>query len=113
MESLIKVQMPSLAGTTAWTMRKTASPAQCRAARALLGWTQAMLAARATVARKTIAEFEVGTRQLRFRTRRDITAALEAGGLVFLGDADGPRAGGSGVWCDAVPEKPEVEPEEE
>jgi transcriptional regulator with XRE-family HTH domain len=84
-------------------MRKTAAPAQCRAARALLGWTQAKLAARAAVARKTIAEFEIGARQLRFRTRRDITTALEAGGLVFLWDSDGPHAGGIGVWRSNAP----------
>src|SRR4051812_39478208 len=88
---------------------QTASPAQCRAARALLGWTQATLAERSSVARKTIAEFEIGARQLRFRTRRDITAALEAGGLVFLWDHDGPQPGGAGVWRKAVTAAPAAE----
>jgi transcriptional regulator with XRE-family HTH domain len=78
-------------------VRPTASPAQCRAGRALLGWTQAMLAERSSVARKTIAEFEIGARELRFRTRRDITAALEAGGLTFLWENDEPLGAGAGV----------------
>lgn len=63
--------------------RRTASAAQCRAARALLKWTQKDLAQRAQVARKTVADFESG-RQLIKRTRREITMALEDAGIVFL-----------------------------
>jgi DNA-binding XRE family transcriptional regulator len=69
---------------------KVATPAQCRAARALLNWTQAILADRAGVARKTIADFELATRTLHIRTRRDITATLEAAGVEFVwGDGGG------------------------
>jgi DNA-binding XRE family transcriptional regulator len=68
-----------------------ASPAQCRGARAILGWTQRQLAESAGVARKTIADFEAATRPLRLRTRRDITRALEAAGVAFtsLNGGDG------------------------
>jgi transcriptional regulator with XRE-family HTH domain len=82
---------------------KVATPAQCRAARALLNWTQAVLAERAGVARKTVADFELGVRTLHIRTRRDITATLEASGIEFTwgGDTDGSNrkemAPGDGV----------------
>lgn len=65
---------------------RVATPAQCRAARALLNWTQAVLAERAGVARKTIADFELATRTLHIRTRRDITATLETAGIEFSWD---------------------------
>jgi hypothetical protein len=69
--------------------RPVASPAQCRAARALLRWTQGMLAQHATVARKTVADFELGNRSLHRRTRLDITVALEAAGIEFIWGVDG------------------------
>lgn len=71
-------------------MRPLVSSAQCRAARALLGWTQATLADRAGVARKTVAHFEVGRRALLVRTRRDITETFERAGVEFT-QAEGVR----------------------
>jgi transcriptional regulator with XRE-family HTH domain len=65
--------------TTNWV----ASSAQCRAARALLGWTQQDLAEHAGVARKTVADFEAGLRRLQVRTRADITRTLEIAGIEF------------------------------
>jgi len=79
---------------------KVATPAQCRAARALLSWTQAVLAERAGVARKTIADFELATRTLHIRTRRDITSTLEAAGIEFMWGDDAKANGqtpGDGV----------------
>jgi DNA-binding XRE family transcriptional regulator len=73
----------------ALTKRPVASPAQCRAARALLRWTQGMLAQHATVARKTVADFELGNRSLHRRTRLDITVALEAAGIEFIWGSEG------------------------
>src|SRR5579883_3234392 len=64
--------------------RPVVSPAQCRGARALLRWTQDRLAERAAVARKTVADFELGNRSLHRRTRLDITIALEAAGIEFI-----------------------------
>ena len=69
--------------------RPVVSPAQCRGARALLRWTQDRLAERAAVARKTVADFELGNRALHRRTRLDITIALEAAGVEFIWSADG------------------------
>ena len=40
------------------------SPAQCRAARALLNWTQEDLVRNSKVTKKTIADFERGATQL-------------------------------------------------
>jgi len=73
--------------------RPAASPAQCRAARALLRWTQGELAQNAAVARKTVADFELGNRTLHRRTRLDVTVALEAAGIEFIwdGDSEGVR----------------------
>jgi DNA-binding XRE family transcriptional regulator len=75
--------------------RRVSSAAQCRAARALLDWTQTTLAQRAGVARKTIADFELSRRTLHRRTMIDITAALEAAGIEFTWGTDG--SGGDGV----------------
>ena len=69
--------------------RPVVSPAQCRAARALLKWTQAKLAQQAAVARKTVADFELGNRSLHRRTRLDVTVALEAAGIEFIWSAEG------------------------
>ncbi len=74
------------------TNRRVATAAQCRAARALLDWTQTTLAQRAGVARKTVADFELSRRTLHRRTIIDITAALEAAGIEFMWP-DGPMNG--------------------
>src|SRR5207248_1687563 len=60
------------------------SPAQCRAARALLSWTQAELAERANLSRKTVADFEQENRDVHVRTRHDIATTLEKAGVEFL-----------------------------
>ena len=69
------------------------SRAQCRAARALLGWTQDDLEAASNVAKKTIADFERDARQPRPRTLTDIRRALEEAGVEFIE----PNGGGAGV----------------
>jgi transcriptional regulator with XRE-family HTH domain len=63
-----------------------ATGAQCRAARALLNWSQRRLAEEARVARKTVADFEAASRPLRERTRRDITETLQENGIEFTWD---------------------------
>jgi predicted nucleotidyltransferase/DNA-binding XRE family transcriptional regulator len=60
------------------------SPEMCRAARALLGITQAQLAQDARVSRLTIAYFERGTRKPIPVTLAAIRSALEASGIAFL-----------------------------
>ena len=67
-------------------------PAQCRAARALLSWSQAELAEKASVSKQTLVDFERGARQPYPRTLADIRSALEAAGVEFTnGDAPGVR----------------------
>jgi transcriptional regulator with XRE-family HTH domain len=87
--------------------RRVASAAQCRAARALLDWTQTVLAQRAGVARKTVADFELGRRTLHRRTIIDITTALEAAGVEFTWAIEG-APNGDGVRFARNPVRPEL-----
>jgi transcriptional regulator with XRE-family HTH domain len=63
--------------------------AQCRAARALLGWDQIHLAERAGVARSSIQDFEVQKRIPRSGTIDALLNAFQSAGIVFIADADG------------------------
>lgn len=65
------------------------SPEQCRAARALLNWSQSRLSEEAKVARATLAEFESGKRVPYARTMDGMRTALEAAGVEFT-NGDGP-----------------------
>jgi transcriptional regulator with XRE-family HTH domain len=65
------------------------TPGQCRAARAFLGWAQDDLAVKAKVAKKTIADFELGKRAPRPETLRSLRTALEKGGIEFLSESSG------------------------
>ena len=68
------------------------TPGQCRAARALIGWSQEQLASSSKVAKATIANFELGKRVPYDRTLDDISAALEAAGVEFTnGDEPGVK----------------------
>lgn len=69
------------------------TPAQGRAGRALVGWSQDQLEAASKVARKTIADFEGGKRSPHPRTLAAIRAALEAAGVEFIAE----NGGGAGV----------------
>ena len=71
----------------------TISPAQCRAARALLGWSQDQLSVASKVAKATIANFEAGKRAPYERTLADIRESLEAAGVSFIAQ----NGGGAGV----------------
>ena len=66
---------------------------QCRAARALLDWSQPDLAEASGLSRETIANLERGARVPHPRNLAAIQAALEAAGVEFI-DANG---GGPGV----------------
>ncbi|MEA2876072.1 MAG: hypothetical protein QOF14_1268 [Hyphomicrobiales bacterium] len=77
------------------------SPAQCRAARALLDWTQKDLAEASKVGMKTIADYERGASTPYERTVRDLREAFKAAGIEFTnGTAPGlqlkPRKRGKG-----------------
>ena len=63
---------------------------QCRAARALIGWTRSDLAERSRVAASTIGDFETAKREPHPRTVLDLRRALEAAGIGFQpADAQG------------------------
>lgn len=66
------------------------SPAQCRAARALLNWTQDTLAVKTGVALKTVRAFETERTKPLGVTRAAIKQALEKAGVEFL-NGDGVR----------------------
>jgi len=68
-------------------------PTQCRAARALLDWSQLDLANASDVALRTIVDFERSARSPQASTRFAIRSAFEAAGIEFID----PNGGGAGV----------------
>lgn len=60
------------------------SPAQCRAARALISWSQSFLAEAAGLGLSTIVDFELGRREVSEGAQRAIREALEAAGIIFI-----------------------------
>ena len=71
----------------------TITPEQCRAARALLNWSQPNLAEATGIARETIAHFERGARMMYPRNLATIRSTLEAAGIEFINR----NGGGPGV----------------
>lgn len=71
----------------------TISPAQCRAARALLELDQARLADSANLSRNTVVAFEKGQRAPNANNLLALRAALEAAGVEFIPE----NGGGAGV----------------
>jgi predicted transcriptional regulator len=69
------------------------TPAQCRAARALLDWTQQDLATAAGVGKVTVRQFELGSVEPRQATLTVMKMALEAAGVEFIDE----NGGGAGV----------------
>lgn len=89
------------------------SPAQVRAGRALLTWSQQDLARQARVAASTVADFERGQRTPVANNAEAMRSALETAGILFLaggaviGPAPAPRRpsqpGGTPIrWVDAT-----------
>ena len=70
------------------------TPELCRAARGLLALGQRELAQMSSVAHKTIADFELGMRRPYYRTLKEIIAALEANGIVFIEAQEGVHSTG-------------------
>jgi transcriptional regulator with XRE-family HTH domain len=66
---------------------------QCRAARGLLNWSQYDLEAKAKVAQKTIADFELDRRAARAETVDRLRGAFEKAGVDFIPE----NGGGPGV----------------
>jgi predicted transcriptional regulator len=76
---------------TIW--RAVITPAQCRAARGLLAWSQQELAAKSGVGIVTVHQLEAGTSQPRRATVDVIRRAIEAAGVEFIDE----NGGGAGV----------------
>jgi predicted transcriptional regulator len=66
------------------------TPAQCRAARALLDWSQEKLAETADVGIVTVRQFEAGTTKPRPATTKVIRQAFEEASVEFI---NGKRVG--------------------
>lgn len=69
------------------------TPAQCRAARALLDWSQQQLATAAQVGVVTVRQFEGGAVHPRPATLAVVQRAFEAAGVAFIA----ANGGGPGV----------------
>ncbi|MGJ5134561.1 helix-turn-helix domain-containing protein [Bradyrhizobium oligotrophicum] len=68
------------------------TPDRSRAARGLLDWSQAELAARSNLSESTIRDFEKGGRIPSINNLAAVSRALEAGGVQFIdGDQPGVR----------------------
>jgi DNA-binding transcriptional regulator YiaG len=65
------------------------SPSQCKAARALLEWTQSELARAADLGLSTVVDFEKQRRVVSGEALNAIRRALEQAGIEFL-DGNGP-----------------------
>ncbi|MBL1436835.1 MAG: helix-turn-helix transcriptional regulator [Rhodobacteraceae bacterium] len=71
----------------------TILPEQCRAARALLNWSQTKLSEQASVSRATLAGFEGDKRTPISNNLEAIRSTLEKAGVVFIPE----NGGGAGV----------------
>lgn len=69
---------------------------QCRAARALLGWSTNDLAKAANLGLATVRRFETGN-AVQAGSIETMKGALEAAGVTFVGQGQTSRAGGVGV----------------
>ena len=79
------------------------APAQVRAARALIGWTQGELAVRAAIGKQTVVRFEGGGHAPISAVVEAIRVALEAAGIEFIPEGATSAAGGAGVRLRTCP----------
>lgn len=77
------------------------SSEQCRAARALLNWTQADLAERTSISAVSIRAFERGG-EMRGSNQKLIRLTFESSGIIFIAE----NGGGAGVRLAKPKDKP-------
>jgi transcriptional regulator with XRE-family HTH domain len=71
---------------------RSISAAQCREARAILGWRREQLATYSSVAMRTILDFERGARAPRARTLTALSQCFETAGVILVAEnGDGRR----------------------
>jgi transcriptional regulator with XRE-family HTH domain len=79
---------------------------QFRAARALLGWSQADVAAKARCSRSTVTTFENGTTTPQPRVMEDLIEVLESAGIVFIEPREGEHGLAVGLrWGFTLPQR--------
>jgi transcriptional regulator with XRE-family HTH domain len=66
------------------------SPEQCRAARALLGWTHEELSKRSGIPIRTLTNFETAATNPRGSTTELLVKTFQAAGIVFVSVWDAP-----------------------
>jgi transcriptional regulator with XRE-family HTH domain len=69
------------------------TPRQCKAARALLGWTQAELAEKAKLTLDTVSRFEQGKSDTRGQAMIKMEAAVRQAGIKLLASEGGEGEG--------------------
>ena len=82
------------------------TPAQSRAARALINWSQPQLAGASGTGVSTIRDFETGKRTPIANNLQAIEAALESAGVEFIaenGGGAGVRLRKAGPHADSIP----------
>ena len=85
---------------------KVLTPAQVRAARGLLGWTQGVLADRAGVSRPTVTHFEQGSRMPIPAVIEALRKAFDAEDVEFLPEGAAGTGRGVGVRLRRPPDRP-------
>lgn len=68
------------------------TPAQCRAARALINWTQPKLSEASGLGLSTVVDFEKERRKVSSEAENAMQAALEGAGVIFVAE-NGEGAG--------------------
>ncbi len=73
------------------------TPSQCRAARALLDWSQQQLADQSKIGNATVRDFENGQSAPQHATLELLQRCFEQAGIKFIVDNETSAAGGPGV----------------
>ena len=78
------------------------SPAQCRAARGLLDWSQEDLARAAGLSRSTIKDFEAGRHELQRASASQLVQSLMTAGIILLPATGAGLGAGVRLACDPL-----------